>query len=199
MPNASQRAGPNSADGASIASGKAVLPPRKEAQVDIRVLRTRHGRVTLKRDQVVTDTRDEEIRLLSLDPLVGLRLSQNTIHRYGDDGMELGLMRGPRLNFDPLAEPRAAVEGWISPTAWREKDPGVLVTTVYRDKPDDGDCVFVRQVEDGSDADRAMEQVEQIAQRLQADIESATRAAVKRMQDAIDRLRRQKLAGKDGA
>ena len=199
MPTASHRAAPGGADRASIVPERGAPPSPKEAQADTRVLRTRYGRITLKRDQVVKDTRDEDIRLLSLDPLVGLRLSQNTIHRYGDDGMELGLMRGPRLNFEVLAEPRAAVEGWISPTAWREKEPGVFVATLFRDKPDDGDCLFVRQIEDSSDADKVMEQIEQIAQRLLADTDNATRVAVKRMQDAIDRFRRQKVTDKDAA
>ena len=94
MPNASRHTESKGADHASIPSGRAELALAQGAQVEIRVLRTRHGKVTLRRDQVVKDTRDEEIKLLSLDPLVGLRLSQNTIHRYGDDGMELGLLRG---------------------------------------------------------------------------------------------------------
>jgi hypothetical protein len=164
--------------------------------VDVKVLRTRYGKVTLRRDQVVKDTRDEEIKLLSLDPLVGLRLSQNTIHRYGDDGLELGLLRGPRLNFWSLAEPGTAIEGWVSRAAWQEKEPGVFAMTLLRDKPDQGDYVFVRQVDDGSDADGVIEQLEQIAQRLVADTENATRAAAKRTQDVIERFRRRKLAGK---
>jgi len=198
MPTASHRAGPDGRDGDPIVSARTSPAQPKEAQPDSRVLRTRYGRVALKRDQVVKDTRDQDIRLLSLDPLVGLRLAQNTIHRYGDDGLELGLARGPRLNFEVLAEPRAAVEGWISPAPWREKEAGVFVTTLFRDKPEDGDCVFVRQVDDGGDAERVMERLEQIAQQLLADTENTTRVAVKRMQDAIDRFRRQKLAGKDG-
>ena len=198
MPNASRSAVLDGTNHASIPAGRSEPALAKGAHMDVRVLRTRYGKVTLRRDQVVKDTRDEEIKLLSLDPLVGLRLSQNTIHRYGDDGMELGLLRGPRLNFWSLAEPQTVVQGWVSRAGWQEREPGVFVMTLLRDKPADGDCVFVRQVEDDGEADRVMEQIEQIAQRLVADTENATKAAAKRMQDVIDRFRRQKLAGKAG-
>lgn len=190
MPNASPCAPPGSAS--PDAPGRA-SPSR--ATADVRVLRTRHGAVTLRRDQVVKDTRNDDIRLLSLDPIVGLRLSQNTIHRYGDDGLELGLMRGPRLDWDALTAPRAAVAGWVPLASLQEQERGAFAATVLRDKPSEGACVYVREVDDDTDADRVMDALEEIARQLMADTEKAAKVAAKRTQEVIERFRRGRRSG----